>query len=151
MDADRVAGGSPEHSAEAGRFARTPSVAAFEVVLYYAREAGAAARARHAIRALVLPAFEPARLAGIELAFTEMVTPALSPAGDDAPPVEVRVSLDERRLRIAFLDESSRLSGLATPADHGWGARLIEQSSDRWGVDPPKTGPGLLVWAEFDR
>ncbi|MFM9443539.1 ATP-binding protein [Streptomyces acidiscabies] len=83
------------------------------------------------------------------LIVSELVGNAVSHAQGDS--IRVAVSLiSDRRVRIAVRDESRCLPRLGRPAsedDQGRGLPIIEELSDRWGVDRLRSGK--CVWAEL--
>jgi len=88
------------------------------------------------------------------LAVTEVVTNSVLHAGV-APPqrIDLQVSLLPELLRIEVSDQGSGfipvpVSSKPDRAPRGWGLWLVDQLTDRWGVD---RGRSTRVWLEFDR
>lgn len=63
-------------------------------------------------------------------------------------PYTVRVTGDDRWVRLEVCDGSSILPAVPDPDDGKRGLRMIEAIADEWGVEP--TDDGKVVWAQFD-
>jgi len=85
------------------------------------------------------------------LVASELVTNAVLHSGCEADQrLEVRASLGDDRLLISVHDPGFS-GGRAQPRAEtsepgGWGLRIVEQLSRRWGAERPD---GYLVWAEL--
>lgn len=93
----------------------------------------------------VLPA---SKLGEIELMTTELVTTAIehAPGGNE---VGLEIDIRSESVRVSIIDAGSgfdppRSSGLVR---WGWGLFIVDQVSDRWGID----GDPHRVWFEIDR
>ena len=112
----------------------------------------AASRAREALEQLDAHVEEPV-LDDMRLLVSELVTNSVRHA--DAPPeepVRVEVSVHEDRVRVSVEDAGNgfrpRRRTADSPDEGGWGLHLVEQVSDRWGVN----GEGRTrVWLELSR
>jgi anti-sigma regulatory factor (Ser/Thr protein kinase) len=87
------------------------------------------------------------------LVVTEVVTNSVTHAGlTAAQPIDLDIQLSPGCLRIEVTDEGTRSFDPAiTPPDPGQdsgrGLWMIDQLTDRWGVDFPRS---TRVWCEFD-
>ena len=84
----------------------------------------------------------------LQVIVSELVTNAIVHA-DSAP--ELRVMVDEGRVRVEVVDAAAAAPPLTRSADDrgragGYGLRLVHVLADRWGWE--STGAGKLVWAE---
>lgn len=65
--------------------------------------------------------------------------------------ISLRTDLDANRLRVEVVDEGSRFERLAAEREldqiGGWGLRLVESESSRWGIREGTT----RVWFELNR
>ena len=55
-------------------------------------------------------------------------------------------------LRVSVTDRSEGEPRVGRPSkfdEHGRGLQLVATLSDRWGVDPSRSGPGKTVWFEL--
>jgi anti-sigma regulatory factor (Ser/Thr protein kinase) len=84
---------------------------------------------------------------GARWVVSELVTNAVVHAGTD---LTVRVSLAGRRAGLAVADRG-RAGGIraGNAAGGGYGLRVVDQLSRRWGV-LPRLGEGTVVWALLD-
>ena len=111
---------------------------------------GAARRALSALNG-DLHLVSEARLRDAQLLLTELVANAVLHGGDDVAMV-VRVSAETMRVEVSnqgagfALDE---LPGPSTERAGGWGLRIVELVSHRWGVE--RDGNDVRVWFEVDR
>ncbi len=85
------------------------------------------------------------------LVASELVTNAVL---HGAEPIELRVDLDDRRLRIEVSDSNPDPSTVAererTPdRPGGWGLHIVASLTERWGTD--RHDHGKTVWVEIDR
>ena len=109
----------------------------------------AAARARHAMRALPLDA---ATRDTLELLVSELVTNAVRHAGlgpDD--PVSVHITSRADRVRLAVRDSGPGFADPSTEAGDplasgGRGCVIVDTLSDAWGID--RDASGCTVWCE---
>ena len=89
------------------------------------------------------------------LALTEVMTNSVKHARlRTSQLIHVQVALLAALLRIEVMDAGPGFHPAATRPDPrsdpagGWGLWLVDQVTDRWGVD---CGHGTRVWLEFDR
>jgi anti-sigma regulatory factor (Ser/Thr protein kinase) len=112
------------------------------------REPHSVRRARRALER-VATRLSKQRLRDASLCLSELVTNAIqhASAGSD---LELRLALDEQRLRVEVADRGRGFRpGRPTPGDErGWGLFIVENLSDRWGVEP---GERTVVWFEIAR
>jgi signal transduction histidine kinase len=110
----------------------------------------AAAVARRAIGRLS-SGLDPGTLDTVRLLVTELVTNSVRHA--DAPAVDLRVRVSERRVRLDVRDDGPGfLAEQRSPhpgPEGGWGLFLVDHLADRWGVD--ERGRGSHVWVELAR
>ena len=108
----------------------------------------APARARGALEQIA-EAVSPERLRDVRLLVSELVTNAVRHGEGEA--VRLVVALNGDVLRIEVHDPGSGFAVQAPPSDplraSGWGLVLVEELSDRWGVDH---SPRTRVWFEMD-
>lgn len=109
--------------------------------------------ARAALEALD-PSLDARLLEDSGLVVTEVVTNCVQHAGL-APyqQIELMVSSLPQCLRIEVLDDgpgfnAEPVSSKPDQAPGGWGLRLVDQLTDRWGID---CSHSTRVWVEFDR
>lgn len=90
-------------------------------------------------------------LENLRLIVSELVTNSYRHAAmREQDRVDVRVALRDGVLRLEVADPGSGFPQPHDPvpqAESGWGLYLVDQLSDRWGVDP---GSVTRVWAELD-
>lgn len=112
----------------------------------------AAAQARNALRRLAdrLP---ERRLRDLRLLVSELVTNAFRHAGlgpDDR--IRLRVKLSAASIRVEVHDSGRGFKPRRVDPDpartSGWGLYLVEELSDRWGVDGARAG--TCIWFELD-
>jgi len=110
----------------------------------------AAALARRAIGRL-RTGLDPGTLETVRLLVTELVTNSVRHAG--APSVDLRVRVDDNRVRLDVHDDGPGFSPDERPpvrgAHGGWGLFLVDSLADRWGVE--EGARGSHVWAELVR
>jgi anti-sigma regulatory factor (Ser/Thr protein kinase) len=93
------------------------------------------------------------RMRDVRLLVSELVTNAVRHAGLAAEDrIRLLVQLRERVLRVEVHDPGSGFE-LRVPSPDparasGWGLYLVEELSDRWGMDG--VGPGTRIWFELD-
>jgi anti-sigma regulatory factor (Ser/Thr protein kinase) len=108
----------------------------------------APARARTALRGLN-GSLEDLRHA-VRLLVSELVTNAVQHGGPGGS-VQVRLEALCDRVRVEVRDQGPgfrpRTGGAPDPL-RGFGLRLVDELTDRWGVEPDD---GALVWFEIDR
>ena len=137
--ADRAGGGAPTGDSPGLRLELDPSVEA-------------ASRARDALAQLD-GHLENKQLEDIRLLVTELVTNSVRHAAA-APdePVRLEVLVREDRVFVAVEDGGNgfrpRPRTDDSPEDGGWGLYLVDQVSDRWGVDADSR---TRVWLELVR
>jgi anti-sigma regulatory factor (Ser/Thr protein kinase) len=105
---------------------------------------------RRQLRALLV-SLPPAQLDDVVLAASEVVANAVL---HGAGPVTVWVWPGCRGLRVEVADNGGgtpQLPRAIDPRDEGGrGLFIVEETADRWGVDPSDEGPGKTVWFEID-
>lgn len=130
----------------------TPQLSVARVDLELAPEAGAVLEARHALDRLagLLPA---AKLEDVRLVVSELVTNSVIHAGlspNDWISLLVEVSVGAVRGRVCDrgpgFEKPSKL-GPRPDLSGGWGLPIVENISDRWGVE---RGDYTCVWFEID-
>ena len=93
------------------------------------------------------------------LLVTELVTNSVRHAGSARHDhIEVRVDLDERRLRVDVRDEGTGTAGALEPVreppssvhpeEGGFGLLFVDSLADRWGSE--RHPDGMTVWFELD-
>ena len=116
-------------------------------------DAGAASAARRALEDLRLDVDDDLLDRG-RLVMSEVVTNSVKHGRlRPAQLIDVQVALLVDLLRIEVFDdgvgfEPAAPSRPSNPAAGGWGLWLVEQLTDRWGVD---CSHSTRVWLEFDR
>jgi anti-sigma regulatory factor (Ser/Thr protein kinase) len=115
-------------------------------------DVGAASRAREALEELD-GHVEDEVLDDMRLLVTELVTNSVRHAdADPDEPVRLEVTVDDERVLVAVEDGgngfSPRRRTADSPDEGGWGLHLVEQVSDRWGVEAEAR---TRVWLELDR
>jgi anti-sigma regulatory factor (Ser/Thr protein kinase) len=85
----------------------------------------------------------------VRLVFNELATNALM---HGAPRYHARVDVDERATRIEVRDAGIGTVIPRAPAfaEGGYGLRLVDALSSRWGCRPEKEAGGKTVWADVD-
>ncbi|WP_380278943.1 ATP-binding protein [Kitasatospora purpeofusca] len=106
---------------------------------------------RHELRTLLIAAgWRPTVVQDAELALHELFVNAWKHTGTQAP--HVIVSLCPVTLRVSVCDDSPELPELHALTDpyaiSGRGLHLVRALTDRFGVDPVKTGK--VTWFELD-
>jgi anti-sigma regulatory factor (Ser/Thr protein kinase) len=93
------------------------------------------------------------RMRDVRLLVSELVTNAVRHAGlatEDR--IRLLVQLRDRVLRVEVHDPGTGFELRAPAPDparaSGWGLYLVEELSDRWGMDG--LGPGTRIWFELD-
>ncbi|MEU3640914.1 ATP-binding protein [Streptomyces albogriseolus] len=92
----------------------------------------------------------------VVLICTELVTNAVLHGCFGFPPgstVKVTVMWSDVQLRMGVRDPSGvrpKERGLSASRTSGRGLRLVDQLSDRWGVETDPSGSGKTVWTELD-
>lgn len=84
------------------------------------------------------------RLDDIVLAASELATNVIRHA---RTPYTVRVTSQDRRVRLEVHDESSEMPEIQKEDAPRRGLRMVDVLADDWGVDP--TATGKVIWAEF--
>jgi anti-sigma regulatory factor (Ser/Thr protein kinase) len=117
-------------------------------------ELGAAAATRRAL-ADFCPQLDDDLLDRSRLAVSEVITNSVKHARlKPSQTIDVQVACSPLLLRIDVTDDGVGFHPPATPPDPGspggggWGLWLIDQLTDRWGVD---CSHSARVWLEFDR
>jgi anti-sigma regulatory factor (Ser/Thr protein kinase) len=117
-------------------------------------ELGAAMAARRALDAL-RSAVDDDLLERSRLALTEVMTNSVKHARlRPSQLIHVHVALLVALLRIEVTDDGPGFRPVAARPDPsgagagGWGLWLVDQLTDRWGVE---SGHSTCVWLEFDR
>ena len=87
------------------------------------------------------------------LVVSELVTNSIRHTPDSDRSIRVHAHVDASVMRVDVIDDGTGFDLLQTrqrpppEADSGWGLFLVDQLTDRWGV---QTGRGRGVWCEFD-
>ena len=91
-------------------------------------------------------------MAVAQLLVTELVTNSVRHGGrDHEDHVEVRVHVDDDRLRVEVHDEGSDGAPLEphiSPSESGFGLLFVNSLADRWGSE--RHAEGTAVWFELD-
>jgi anti-sigma regulatory factor (Ser/Thr protein kinase) len=87
------------------------------------------------------------------LVLTELVANSVKHAGlGRDQQIDLGLSVLTELVRIEVRDEGRGFEPMPARPDpeqeSGWGLFLVDQLTDRWGIDP---GPGTRVWCELDR
>jgi hypothetical protein len=82
------------------------------------------------------------------------VAPALAVRGGDGAPVELRVRAPTTALRVEVANSGAAFNPAGLPASStqrggGWGLRIVDVVTHRWGVEIEDAG--VRVWFEIDR
>lgn len=102
-----------------------------------------AARAARSFVAEALPAeWDPG---DIVLAVSELATNVIRHA---QTPFTVRLTADDRRVRLEVWDGSSLIPVIRDMSEEQRGLRMIEAIADNWGIEA--TEEGKIIWAQFD-
>jgi anti-sigma regulatory factor (Ser/Thr protein kinase) len=123
-----------------------------EVEVAFPAEAASIPKARDALEELA-EAVDDAKLADLRLMVSELITNSVRHAGlSSADRISLRVRAEPRWIRIELQDRGRGFVRPASPTslyqETGWGLFLVEQLSNRWGVE---TDPrGTTVWVEVD-
>ena len=113
----------------------------------------AATVARRALNDLS-PTVDPDLLERCRLTLTEVVTNSVKHARlRPSQPIDVQIRVSPARVRIEVTDDGPGFDPPAVRPDSnlaagGWGLWLVDQLTDRWGVDRSHSAS---VWLEFDR
>lgn len=93
--------------------------------------------------------FPRTRLYDASLCLSELVSNAIQHPGDGRG-LELRVAVDDARLRVEVADEGTGFSpGPPTKGDErGWGLYIVDNLADDWGVE---AGERTVVWFEIQR
>jgi anti-sigma regulatory factor (Ser/Thr protein kinase) len=115
---------------------------------------GAVAAARHGLDGLESEVGSE-RLHNVRLLVSELVTNSVRHAhnGDgDGEQLELEVSVSRQKIHVCVTDSGPGFEAAARSADDdpgsGWGLFLVEQLSDRWGVE---LNGSTQVWFEIER
>jgi len=118
----------------------------YEVQL--APEVCAAGRARKLLAERFAAALEDRELDTAKLLISELVTNAVV-HGEGS--ITMRVDLDHSRLLVEVIDEGTGFEraarGRSLPQNGGWGLKLVDSESSRWGIREGATH----VWFELER
>jgi anti-sigma regulatory factor (Ser/Thr protein kinase) len=93
------------------------------------------------------------RMRDVRLLVSELVTNAVRHAGlAEEDRIRLMVQLRERVLRVEVHDPGAGFERRPPSPDparaSGWGLYLVEELSDRWGIEGLR--PGTRIWFEFD-
>lgn len=98
----------------------------------------------------------PEKFDDVRLLVSELVTNSVKYSGKgmgDAVLVGFAVKMEPGRLRVEVADAGKGFEKHVTPMrpdqQSGWGLKIVDQLSDRWGVDS-RNGSGSTVWFEID-
>ena len=109
--------------------------------------------ARRHVRGRLAQEVPPHVVADIELLTSELVSNAVRHATMDASDtIGLNIAIGPQTIRVTVIDggtgfDSTKLDPSPGPDEGGWGLFLVEQMSDRWGIDEDPHG----VWFEIDR
>jgi anti-sigma regulatory factor (Ser/Thr protein kinase) len=113
------------------------------------KTAGSAAEARRLLDRLA-GGLERSRLNDARLLVSELVANAIEHVSEEGH-IELRIDVDERRLRVEVLDPGPGFTPVPrppdAPKDSGWGLHFIAQVADRWAVDVEGRA---RVWFELE-
>ena len=123
-----------------------------EVKLRLSSGPDAVAAARHGLDALAQEV-EPERLHDMRLLVSELVTNSVRHASaGHSEELELEVRVSEETIHVCVTDRGPGFEAAPrAPEDDpgsGWGLFLVEQLSDRWGVD---LNGSTQVWFEIER
>lgn len=91
----------------------------------------------------------PAYRGRLVLLLNEMVTNAIQHGGADADEgVRIRLSYSESSVRVEIADPGATESTHRVTSEGGWGLLLVDNLSDRWGLDSRPDG-GSVAWFEL--
>ena len=90
----------------------------------------------------------------VVLLISELVTNSVRHAGLDASqPLQLSVGMEDEKVRVAVRDPGPGFRPPRPPDDPahvgGWGLVLVEQLSQRWGVE--RVDGATVVWCELNR
>jgi anti-sigma regulatory factor (Ser/Thr protein kinase) len=109
--------------------------------------------ARRHVRDRLAEGVPPQVVADVELLTSELVSNAVRHATmDEADTIGLTIAIGPQTIRVAVIDggagfDATKLDPVPGPDEGGWGLFLVEQMSDRWGIDKDPHG----VWFEIDR
>jgi hypothetical protein len=109
------------------------------------RDPYAPLEARHAVKEVDSPSPDLRDI--VVLLVSELVTSAVRTGGDDADRLVLHAEMPPSKVRVELKDPRG-LAG-AEIEDDALGYTLVEELSDRWGIE--RNGTGSLVWFEIDR
>jgi anti-sigma regulatory factor (Ser/Thr protein kinase) len=123
-----------------------------EVKLRLSSGPDAVAAARHGLDSLAQKV-EPERLHDMRLLVSELVTNSVRHAGADrSEELELEVRVSDETIHVSVTDRGPGFEAAPrVPEDDpgsGWGLFLVEQLSDRWGVE---LNGSTQVWFEIER
>ena len=105
------------------------------------------AQARAAVSQLI-DGVPPARRTDVLLLVSELVSNSVIHGHpSEAANIEVTVTSQPGRVRVEVSDLGPGIEPDVSEFSTGWGLRLVELLSDRWGIESP---PGGRVWFEVD-
>ena len=109
--------------------------------------------ARRHVRDRLVEDLPPQVVADVELLTSELVSNAVRHATmGAADTIGLNIAIGPQTIRVAVIDggagfDSTKLDRSPGPDEGGWGLFLVEEMSDRWGIDKDPHG----VWFEIDR
>ena len=125
-----------------------------ERLVHIAGGLGAPAAARDIVSDIsgIAPTLPRTLVEDVRLLVSEIVTNSVRHGGGNATPVEIRLALTDRTIRVEVTDSGPGFQAPAQPSPHtdrpgGWGLLLVDRIANRWGVDPSES---TTVWFEID-
>ena len=110
-------------------------------------------QARRHVRDRLVGDLPPQAVADVELLTSELVSNAVRHATTTGDTIGLNIAIGPQTIRVAVIDggagfDSTKFDRRPGPPDEGgWGLFLVEEMSDRWGIDKDPHG----VWFEIDR
>jgi anti-sigma regulatory factor (Ser/Thr protein kinase) len=109
--------------------------------------------ARKHVRERLSDALSPGKIGEAELLTSELVSNAVRHGGLNGRDVLLTIGVNPRAIRVSVVDGGVGFDTMVPTVLHGsdegggWGLFLVEEMSDRWGIDLDPHG----VWFELDR
>lgn len=120
----------------------------------FSAELAASAEARRHVDDRLGDVFDARKLGDAQLLTTELVSNAVQHAranGDDVVGLDIKIELGTVRVSVTDAGagfDSGKVLQQVPSEGRGWGLHLVENMSDRWGIDASSPH---RVWFEIDR